>query len=148
MKALKVIIAILVICLVIILCYKTFGNKPTTENVENEIANTEEIDIVNEVENNLENEVVNETIEENIVEVENVTAKDNAYESNSDVGSTNKKEEAISLVKEKWGEDNSASFRCDSVRSDGTYIIAVIKDGEVKNYFKVNLDTKTVEVDY
>ncbi len=73
-----------------------------------------------------------------------------AYEDDSDNGSTEKKEQAIALVKEKWGEDDTVSFRCDSVNEQGEYIIAVISKASaiVKNYFKVNLESKTVEVDY
>ena len=72
------------------------------------------------------------------------------YEENSDVGTTDKKQQAIALVKDKWGEDSTVTFRCDSITNDGEYIIAVVSSqtASVKNYFKVNLDTKTVEVDY
>jgi len=149
MKALKTIIIIVLVCVVIFICYKAFGKKTEEVYVEAENTNTEVVnEAENAVENEIENEVVNETIVDNTTAVENAVEKDNVYESNSDVGSTNKKEEAINLVKEKWGEDSSASFRCDSVRADGTYIIAVVKGGKVQNYFKVDLNTKTVEVDY
>ena len=152
MKAIKTTIVILVIILAIIICYKYLGTETTNEIIENEVVNTEEVE---EVKNEVEDEVVNEvdTITNEIDEtpettVDNTTTKSNVYESNSDVGTTNKKEEAINLVKEKWGEDSAATFRCDSVRDDGTYIIAVVKGGKVQNYFKVNLETKSVEIDY
>ena len=63
---------------------------------------------------------------------------------------TNKKQEAIDKVKEVWGEDNTVTYRCDSVTNDGEYIIAVVSTETmtVKNYFRVNLEKNTVEVDY
>ncbi len=72
------------------------------------------------------------------------------YDTNTDLGSTDKKEEAINIVKNMWGEDNTVTYRCDSVTSDGKYIIAVVstQTASVKNYFKVDLNTKTAEVDY
>ena len=48
------------------------------------------------------------------------------YEENSSVGTTDKKQEAIALVKQKWGEDDTVTFRCDSVSNNGEYIIAVV----------------------
>ena len=136
-KNTKIIIAVVLVILVIVLCFSTMG-----KNKENE----------NEVKNeNLT--VTNEIVEDEAEMVENVTEvkpQGSVYESNSNAGTTDKKQDAIALVKEKWGEDESVTFRCDSVSNNGEYIIAVVsKDSaSVKNYFKVNLETKTVEVDY
>ena len=146
----KIIIIAVIIVVVILLCiYGTKGKKE--ENV---------------VENKLEENIVENTVENNIVEnsvVENVTSKkeektyvneysitNNIYEQNSEVGTTNNKQKAIDLVKKTWGDDTTVSFRCDSVTNNGIYIIAVVSKETmtVKNYFRVNLETGDVEVDY
>lgn len=154
----KIIIAIIFVVLVIVICCFTFGKnkKEETANdvaqesiVENE--NVENVsNVVNEIESNtVENEVVEdeEPVVENVTEVKE---QGTVYESNSDTGTTDRKQDAIALVKEKWGEDSTVTFRCDSVTNNGEYIIAVVskETASVKNYFKVNLSTKTVEVDY
>lgn len=110
------------------------------------------------VENEVENEIVENKVENTEVKDmqdgdEKLETKDfttSVYESSSEVGTTNKKEEAISLVKAQWGEDNTVTFSCDSVTQDGIYIIAVTSKERavVLNYFRVNLATKTVEIDY
>ena len=155
-KNTKIIIAVVLVILVIVLCFSTMGKNKENENevknekltVTNEIVDDETEMVENEVEENtIENEVVEEEIVENVTEVK---PQGSVYESNSNAGTTDKKQDAIALVKEKWGEDESVTFRCDSVSNNGEYIIAVVsKDSaSVKNYFKVNLETKTVEVDY
>ena len=128
-----------------------------SENVVNEIQ--ENTTIENEIDENVSNNTVTTTTEEQnnteqptttTSETNTVYQSDKVYNSNSEVGTTNKKEEAIDLVKQEWGEDNSVIFTCDSVTSDGEYIIAVIskESATVKNYFKVNLENKTVEIKY
>ena len=146
----KIIIVVTLVILVIIICCFTFIKKEKNNN-ENIIAN--EI-----IENVVDDSIVNEIAENKIVEkkepiIENVTEvkpQGTVYESSTDTGTTDKKQEAIALVKEKWGEDSTVTFRCDSVSNNGEYIIAVVskESASVKNYFKVNLKTKTVEVDY
>lgn len=157
-KNAKIVIAVVLVVLVVIICCFTFGkNKDKQDdnvNAENIITNKvvenedENENVVNETEaNTVENEVVEEEIIENVTEVK---PQGTVYESNSNAGTTDKKQDAIALVKEKWGEDPTVTFRCDSVSNDGEYIIAVVskESATVKNYFKVNLTTKTVEVDY
>lgn len=154
-KNAKIVIAVVLVVLVIVICCFTFGKNTDKENdldsentVTNEVVENEDENVVNEIESNtVENEVVEEEIIENVTEVK---PQGTVYESNSNAGTTDKKQDAIALVKEKWGEDSTVTFRCDSVSSNGEYIIAVVskETATVKNYFKVNLDTKTVEVDY
>lgn len=151
-KNMKIIIAVVLVILVIVICCFTFGKDKNEENVSENTANeiVENTLMENEVDvNTVENEIVedDEPIVENVTEVK---PQGTVYESNSDAGTTDKKQEAINLVKEKWGEDDSVTFRCDSVGVNGEYIIAVVskQTASVKNYFKVNLYTKTVEVDY
>lgn len=151
----KIIIAVVLIIIVIISCF-TLGKKDNKNEVTNEIVNEIENEVANEITNSVENEVETNTAVENKVEevvIENVIEvkpQGTIYETNSDIGTTDKKQEAINLVKEKWGEDDTVTFRCDSVTSSGEYIIAVVSKeaATVKNYFKVNLATKSVEVDY
>lgn len=166
MKKKIFIIAITVIVILVAIFAIFYSKKNNNENVtddntifENEI----------EVENVTEENIVEEnTIEEsNIINQENIvtpkpeeiqtyntaTAIEETsaiYEADSDVGTTDKKEEAINLVKEKWGEDDTVNFMCDQVTSNGEYIIAVVslETASVRNYFRVNLNNKTVEVKY
>lgn len=114
------------------------------ENVVNEVNNElTENTVINEVKNSKKNE---NTSNEERTEV----GSSAIYEQNNDVGSTDKKQEAIKLVKEKWGEDGSVTFNCDSVTSKGEYIIAVIskETANVSCYFRVNLTNKTAEIEY
>lgn len=154
----KIIIAVILVVLVIVICCFTFGKKENEEpnnNVNSEnVVDNESVENVTNTENEIDtNSVANEVIEDDEPIVENVTEvkpQGTVYESNSDTGTTDRKQDAIALVKEKWGEDSTVTFRCDSVSSNGEYIIAVVskETASVKNYFKVNLTTKTVEVDY
>lgn len=151
-KNAKIVIAVVLVVLVVIICCFTFEKNKEENDIENiatiEVVENEDENVVNEIESNLvENEVVEEEIVENVTEVK---PQGTVYESNSNAGTTDKKQDAIALVKEKWGEDSTVTFRCDSVSNNGEYIIAVIskETATVKNYFKVNLATKTVEVDY
>lgn len=135
----------------------SFFEKNNDENVLNNTSYVENVVDQNEIESeNIveENETVENTIstEEN-TEPNNSVSKvpsSSVYESNTDLGTTDKKQEAINLVKEKWGEDDTVNFRCDSVTTDGEYIIAVVslQTASVKSYFRVNLENKTVEIDY
>lgn len=155
----KIIIAVILVILVVVICCITFGksnnkkqeidnenivSNELVEDLENTANETEETSLENEV---VENEVEEEPVIKNVTEVK---PQGTVYESNTDTGTTDRKQEAIALVKEKWGEDSTVTFRCDSVSSNGEYIIAVVskETASVKNYFKVNLTTKTVEVDY
>ena len=160
-KNTKIIISMILIILCIAICYFIFGkNKEKDEKYLNneivsntlkaeEIENTANVEnVLNEVNSSvITNEVEEEIVVENITEVKE---QGTVYESSTDTGTTDRKQEAIALVKEKWGEDSTVTFRCDSVSNNGEYIIAVVsKDtASVKNYFKVDLVTKTVEVDY
>ena len=152
----KILIAVILVILVVIICCFTFGKDKNeeTSNNKNEVVVNNVVDDNSIVENEVNSNVVtNEVVEDEEPIIENVTEvkpQGSVYESSSDAGTTDKKQEAISLVKEKWGEDDTVTFRCDSVSSDGEYIIAVVskQTASVKNYFKVNLATKTVEVDY
>lgn len=130
-----------VICLIVVgvTFYMIFDIKNKAEEMS---YNTENIIEEDELKNN-------ETTEENTVK--NTEAPDDGSPvSSSEEGTTNKKQQAIELVKQEWGEDESVSFRCDTVTSDGEYIIEVITKASatVRNRFRVNLENKTVEIYY
>ena len=151
-EKMAIVIFAIIIIFVVVVC--TLKNDKKETNITNEIV--EENIIANDIysENKIDENKVEEVenkVEEPIIEnVTKVEPQGTVYESNSNVGTTDKKQEAINLVKQTWGEDDTVTFRCDSVNSKGEYIIAVVskESASVKNYFKVNLNTKTVEVDY
>ena len=136
------------------------SNEVLAENIIEENVLNEEENIIDENTTIVENVINNVAIEESntVQTIQNAIVQDNlisspeknAYESEKDLGSTSKKQEAINMVKEYWGEDNTVTFSCDSVTSNGEYIIAVVSKNtaSVSGYFRVNLEKKTVEVDY
>lgn len=155
----------IILILVIIFLMKNNGgnnisNEVLTENIIEENVLNEEENIIDENTTIVENVINNVAIEESntVQTIQNAIVQDNlisspeknAYESEKDLGSTSKKQEAINMVKEYWGEDNTVTFSCDSVTSNGEYIIAVVSKNtaSVSGYFRVNLEKKTVEVDY
>ena len=145
----KIVIAVLLVIAVILICVFAVPKKDGEEVINN----TQETEnVVNEVENKVEeNTVVENKVEEPVIENKTeVPEQGNVYEQDNDIGSTDKKQQAIALVKDKWGEDSTVTFRCDSITNDGEYIIAVVSSqtASVKNYFKVNLEAGTVEIDY
>ncbi len=159
----KIIIALICIVIAIVLAIVAFrvSFEVTRKNNETDINNnTVQENKVKEnktVENTtIENKVKNEIVEKEEAPITepntgtSVVPSSAIYESNSDVGTTDKKQDAINLVKNYWGEDSDATFRCDYVDSNGEYIIAVssIQSASVKGYFRVNLDKKTVDVEY
>lgn len=146
-------IVILIVLIVILINNKRKKNTVSAEN-QNNIEINDETD--NEFENSISEEIINEIEKamQNKLEEENAIANitDNKKTSSNKTtpGITDKKQEAIELVKKEWGEDSSVNFAFDYVNEKGEYVIAV-KDNvtaTVKNYFKVNLTTKKVEVDY
>ena len=142
----KIIVVIICLLLIILLC-STFANNKK-DNDENNAIQENTIIPENEIEENI---ITNSDVNENnVVENEVPISNNDVYKEDSDIGTTDKKEEAIELVKATWGEDSTVSFRCDSVTSNGEYIIAVISNETrtVRNDFRVNLENKSVDVDY
>lgn len=122
-------------------------------NTENVVDNTNVVDDnTNTVDNTVDdNTVDNETTENTNTIPANVTAPQSAVTSGDDDKlAENKQNQAVELVKQKWGTDSKVYFTNESVKSNGEYIVAVRDKSstEVKNYFKVNIETGTVEVDY
>lgn len=124
-------------------------------------------DINNEAENNTsndENSVDNENT--NSENASNATANNNSTNNNSSnnskntstsvsenkepVGnltdSTDKKEQAINLVKKNWGDDNTVLFDC-YVNSNDEYIVTVSStSGKVISYYKVDLEKGQIDL--
>lgn len=124
-------------------------------------------DINNEAENNTssdENSVDNENT--NSENASNTTANNNSTNNNSSnnskntstsvsenkepVGnltdSTDKKEQAINLVKKNWGDDNTVLFDC-YVNSNDEYIVTVSStSGKVISYYKVDLEKGQIDL--
>ena len=158
----KIVCAVILVVLVVILCATTLttNNEVTKDSlnntlkeenvaVDNDFANEHnDVEAKDEVENSIDtkNIIENEVILDTIV---NSNTQNNVYESQTDVGTTDKKQQAINLVKEKWGEDDTVTFRCDNI-SNGEYIVAVVskQTASVQNYFRVNLEKQTVTVYY
>jgi hypothetical protein len=156
----KVFILIVVLIAIVALCI--YYGKDQVVDVQNEVQD-ENVEIIeeNEEDENVEEEPVEEPVEEKKDEDEkdeNITStvlKQNTgsqiYEDpESVVGSTSEKQKAINLVKAQWGEDTTVVFDCDHVTDDGEYVVAVVSlvTAEVQNYFKVNVETGDVEVEY
>lgn len=118
-------------------------------NTENVVDNTNTNTSTNTSTNVVENEAEENTTTNNIPS--NVTAPQNAVTSGDDDRlAESKQSQALELVKQKWGTDSKVYFTNESVKSNGEYIVAVRDKSttEVKQYFKVNIDTGSVEVDY
>ena len=60
--------------------------------------------------------------------------------------STDKKEQAINLVKKNWGDDNTVLFDC-YVNSNDEYIVTVSStSGKVISYYKVDLEKGKIDL--
>lgn len=155
-----IVLIIVAIVLAIVAGQVTFNltkkDKETSSNVANETSNSTIV-----AQYTMDKETQYSIVPENTVDEGNNTITEQKsgtntvpsstiYETNPDLGATDRKQEAIELVKKEWGEDNTVTFRCDYVTESGEYRIAVIstETASVKNYFTVNLENKTVEVEY
>lgn len=152
-KALKFIVPGVCIIIVIITFVMLFDiqNKVEevnygTENiaVDDNMVDEEWIENTTSEENVIEDDTNTVEYSENIVEDEYVVAPEEDKLSNV------YQESATDLVKKYWGEDNTVYFTNEGVNNNGEYIVAVRQKTSttVKSYFKVNLETKTVEIDY
>ena len=160
---LVIIIVIIVVCITFYMIHDIQG-KIENGNVEN-VSNIQKAENVIE-EDDTENIVEQNIIEKNWVEnevVENTSATQSSSDKNEETvvnktinestnvtpGVTDEKQKAIELVKKEWGEDDTVNFVFDYVNENGEYVISV-KDkttATVRNYFRVDLSTQTVELD-
>jgi hypothetical protein len=99
---------------------------------------------------NSENEAVSNDFTNSLENSQNIIEDDNVVLEQDDKLSTTNQEKAIELVKQYWGEDSTVYFTNEGVNSNGEYTVAVRQKTStaVKDYFKVNLETKKVEIEY
>lgn len=156
-KYLKYIVPIVCVLVVIVTFYMIFDIKSKVDeqyyNTDNIVVDENEVEDENvvEVENTVEDENVVEenTLPQDTNTVENTLSKEEVSEE-EDSYSTKKLDEAKALVKKAWGDDDTVYFTNEGLNSEGLYMVAARDKTStaVKNYFKVNLDTKKVQVDY
>lgn len=126
------------------------ANEVNTENVaHNTNTNTNIVENIVD-ENSAKSETVENTNTTNTTKEEIKTPQTAVTSGDDDKLAENKQNQAVELVKQKWGSDSKVYFTNESVNSKGEYIVAARDKSstEVKNYFKVNIETGTVEVDY
>ena len=151
-KAWKFVVPGVCILVVVITFYMIFDIKYKVEEENygtNDIAVEEEfIDEENIV--NPGNEAVSNEVTNSLENSQNIVEDDNIVLEQEDKLSTTNQEKAIELVKQYWGEDSTVYFTNEGVNSNGEYTVAVRQKTStaVKDYFKVNLETKKVEIDY
>lgn len=157
----KILLPIICIIIVVITFVLLFDMKRKTNEVSNSSENsvkTENIIDTTNTNTNIslenmvdENTVTNEVDEINVENtVETNTVQDNITSNSEDRYSENRQQKAIEIAEKYWGEDESIYFTNESVKSDDEYIVAAREKSstEVKEYFKVNIKTKSVEVYY
>ena len=161
-KGFKVVVPLICVAVVGVTFYMIIDIKNKVEKVNygtDDIKNTE----FDNNTSNIESEINEDNETENVVSTNTTelnTTNDNTINSTNvvseevteeDAYSSNKFEQAIKLVQNKWGEDSSVYFTSEGVdNKSGLYLVAVRDKSTtaVKNYFKVNLETKKVEIDY
>lgn len=157
-KWLKIVLPIICVLVVVVTFVLLFDMKGKTEqtsaennvNTANIISNTNTNTNTNENTNTNTNAVVENNSVENTTTVSENTVEDAVMSGKDDRYAEDKQEKAIELVKKKWGEDDTVYFTNESVNSDEEYIVAVRQKSStaVKNYFKVNIKTGVVTIDY
>lgn len=158
-----------IICIIIVGVTFYMIHDMNTKIKQNNISNTNTINsekqnaienttIENEVENEIVNEITNEAVENTVENTAVVDKKQTTEIVNKVINEssapaqpavTDQKEKAIELVKKQWGNDDSVDYMFDYINENGEYVIAV-KDrntATVKCYFRVNLETETVDLD-
>lgn len=143
-KALKFIIPGICILVVVITFYMIFDMQ---EKVEQENYGVENISDKEENITDTEIYKVDNTVNKTS---ENTIEDSKVLSDEEDNFSSKKAKSAIDLVKEYWGEDSTVYFTNEGVNSKGEHIVAVRQKTStiVKNYFKVNLETQEIELDY
>ncbi len=156
-KSTKILLIVLAIALIVVGAVIVFTksdnvvNNETTNNSVNEAVNNALNWINNEMGNEVEgNEATeNETVS-NVVENTNNNGNDKTEDENI---TENQKEEmaddekAIELVKNKWGEDDSVTFKIDEKTEDGKYSVSVVDKNttEVLMWYEADIKNETVE---
>lgn len=159
-KGLKIIVPLICIIIVGITFYMIYDIRNKVEEINygtndievNEVEEEIKVEIENIVEENddtntVENETSTNTVVANTTDTNTVQEE---VSDDEDAYSKNKLDLAKSLVQKSWGEDSTVYFTNEGINSEGLYMVAARDKTStaVKNYFKVNLNTKKVEVDY
>lgn len=157
-KWMKIIVPAICVLIVVITFYMIFDIRKKVDDVN---YNTNDIEVENVVEENtvdtntlVENAVVEtdktNTVSENTVNSSETDSSGEEVSEENDAYANSKFSEAENLVKKAWGEDDTVYFTIEGVNSEGLYLVAAREKAttNVRNYFKVNLETKKVEVDY
>ena len=165
-RNLKIIVPIASFIVVIAAFYMIFDIQKKVEQVNygtNDIDANEVVSFDDEEntvdENEVENESANTALEETNTSKDTNTSTDTnttntalkeEVSEEDDSFSKSKLDQAKSLVEKTWGKDDTVYFTNEGMNSDGLYMVAVRDKTStaVKNYFKVNLETKKVQVDY
>lgn len=153
-KGVKIAVPIICVLVVGITFYMIFDINKKVEEVNNNVNNVEEQNVIEDDENTEveQNNVVEESKLENTTSNETEVDPNNKEEvsEEEDAYANSKLDEAKYLVKKAWGDDDTVYFTTEGVSSEGIYLVAAREKSttNVRNYFKVNLETKKVEVDY
>lgn len=150
-KYLKIIVPIICVLVVAVTFFMIFDisrkvekQNYSTENITDSenVADNENTTNTTSVDTD-ENTVTDNTTSSNEVEDEIVSNEDDKL-------SSSKQESAIEIMEEYWGEDNSVYFTNEGVDNNGNYIVAVRQKTSttVKDYYKINIKTKAVEIYY
>lgn len=119
-----------------------------TANTTNTVTNTAD----DQETENYYNDIMVTTNTANTETTENTTVSEDDIISDEEtdaLSATNQKS-AVELVEEYWGEDDTVYYTNEGVNSDGEQIVAVRSKSStvVKQYFRVNLSTGEVELDF
>lgn len=148
-----IILIIIVLLLGIFVAKELFTESTTVMSNKVEAVNQINNSIINNSINNIvdneidENNVIENTTENSVSETESNTVSNNSTNKNS---SKNKEEIALNMAKEKWGNDNSVSFRNSGTDENGRYIVKVI-DAETTNvvvWYYIDVDNNKIETKY
>lgn len=130
----------------------------SSKKLENKVVNSvnqvteTKIKISNTSEYDYEQIKINENINQSVNKVnKNNISKNstNKVEEKEETKKVSDKDKAIAMVQAEWGSDPSVYFTSEGV-SKGYYIIAVRdkSNKSVKMFYKVDLQTNTVEIDW
>lgn len=112
-------------------------NKSTSTSAISNMSDNTSMEVVENINNVVENEVQNTVIEQNEV-VDEQNKKEEPIEDNqtssktelsanneSEVESIDDEQKAIEIVKKDWGITDGVIYTCESINSNGNYVISV-----------------------
>ena len=116
---------------------------PFVEETKNEVEN-----VLNEVKNEVKNETKNEVKNTNKTKKE--TKNTISEQKREQINTIDNKEKAVELVKKIYDKKDGTVFYVDSMLNTGEYLVASKnpESSQVTGYFKVDVETETVESIY